>query len=114
MAPVRIDSRLIDKQKSALDKLEKQSRSWILFFVITSFCLIFLTSLGYIINSNILESKTDYLFIAVACICLFWWFWTINFIYHAVKNQKIIYAILTDIEIEIKNIKNNIVNNDKK
>lgn len=111
MAPFRIDSTLIDKQKSALDKLEKQSKSWILFFVITSICLFLLSILGIIVNTDVLELKADYLFLSIIGICLFWWFWTINFIYHAVKNQKIIYAILADIEKEIKNIKNNIVNN---
>lgn len=111
MAPIRINSTIIDRQKTALDKLEKQSKSWILFFIISSICLFLVSTLGIVINTEILQSKVDYLVPLILGICLFWWCWTINFIYHAVKNQKIIYVILADIEKDIKTIKHNIVNN---
>lgn len=113
MAPIRIDSTLISKQQTALDKIEKQSKSWVLFFTITLICLFILTILGIIVNFDIATSKIDYLFFLIIGVCIFWWFWTINFIYHAVKNQKIIYLILADIEKEIKSIKNSFVNNKK-
>jgi hypothetical protein len=112
MAPVRIDTTLIDKQKSSLDKLEKQSKSWILFFVVSTGCLLILISLGYLVNLDILQTNSDYFIFSILGVCIFWWLWTINFIYHAVKNQKIIFALLAIIEKEIKNIKTNIVNKD--
>jgi hypothetical protein len=112
MAPVWIDTTLIDKQKSSLDKLEKQSKSWILFFVVSNVCLLILITLGYIVNSDILQTNTYYFIFSILGVCIFWWIWTINFICHAVRNQKIIFALLMIIEKEIKNIKTNIVNKD--
>lgn len=105
MVPPNLDTTLIDRRKKLLEKMEKQSRWWSLFSVVS------FTALFLLIVLIGLWSFASHTFIlgSISLVCIFWWSWTIIFIKRAVTFQKEIYNLLGDISYDMENIRRELI-----
>ena len=90
---------------SSLNDINKQRQQWLKFSA-----LIFLAAIGVIVGWNFLtQIHTAILwwaFISTALtVCMVWWYWTMGIIRKLMSHQKESLSIITELIIEIKEIK---------
>jgi hypothetical protein len=108
MVTIRTDRQLINQRKLVLDKIEKQSRIWLIFSGVSALAIIAMI-MAIIVVKNIF---IIYLLLAsIFLTSISWWIWTMIFIIETTKNQKIIYKLLHDISFDIESIRSVIRSN---